>query len=184
MDGYRWSMKPMFINYLINEKNYDKVVYLDCDLFFYNNPDFIFILLDHHRVLLSPHWRCADNPEDDMVNFKLNFQGGIYNGGFIGVTKEATDIMSYWANLCLAECVIDFEQGMYVDQKYLDVLHSRFEGIGILRHRGCNVATWNLTDNKRSVNESGQVMINNEFSHNIHSFYTGHNFWHLFRGKD
>jgi lipopolysaccharide biosynthesis glycosyltransferase len=160
MDAYRWSMKPVFMNYLLQEKGYEKVIYLDCDLFFYSNPDFIFDLLEQDRVLLSPHWRCADNPQEDWTNFYLNFQGGIYNGGFVGINSKGNEVMNYWANLCLTLCVKDFEKGMYVDQKYLDILHSRFDGVGVLRHRGCNVATWNLADNKRSLNVSGEVMIN------------------------
>jgi len=163
MDAYRWSMKPVFMNYLIQEKGFEKVIYLDCDLFFYNKHDFLFDLLDEHRVILSPHWRCSDNPNDDFVNFKLNFQGGIYNGGYVGINNKAVEIMNYWANLCLSACEINFENGFYVDQKYLDILHSKFEGIGVLRHRGANVATWNLLDNKRSVNESGEVVINENY---------------------
>ncbi len=163
MSGYRWSLKPLFINHLIINNNFEKVIFLDGDLFFYNSPDFIFDLLDQYRVLLTPHWRCADNPEEDIVNFNLNFQGGIYNAGFIAVSKNATEIMDFWTNLCLTECKIDFEQGMYADQKYLDILHSRFEGVGVLRHRGCNVATWNFVDNKRSLNENGEVLINNNY---------------------
>lgn len=163
MDAYRWSMKPVFMNYLIEERGYEKVIYLDCDLFFYNNHGFLFDLLDHDAVLLSPHWRCADHPNVDFTNFKLNFQGGIYNGGFIGIHAKGTEMMSYWANLCLAACEINFESGFYVDQKYLDILHSRFEGVGILRHRGCNVASWNLTDNQRTLNEKGEVIINNRY---------------------
>lgn len=163
MDAYRWSMKPVFINYLIQEKDFEKVVYLDCDLFFYNNPDFMFELLDKDVVILSPHWRCSDNPNQDFTNFKLNFKGGIYNGGFVATNSKGIEVMNYWANLCLAACEINFENGFYVDQKYLDILHSRFEGVGVLRHRGCNVATWNLTDNKRSLNQKGEVVINDEF---------------------
>jgi lipopolysaccharide biosynthesis glycosyltransferase len=163
MDAYRWSMKPVFMNYLIQDQGFEKVIYLDCDLYFYNNPDFIFDLLDKENVLLSPHWRCADNPELDFTNFKLNFQGGIYNGGFVGINSKGTAAMEYWANLCLAACEINFERGFYVDQKYLDILHSRFEGVGVLRHRGCNVASWNHTDNKRSINQNGEVVINEVF---------------------
>jgi hypothetical protein len=163
MDAYRWSMKPVFLNHLIQEKKYEKVIYLDCDLFFYNNHDFLFDLLKEQRVLLSPHWRCSDNPMVDYGNFILNFQGGIYNGGFIGVNSEASEIMNYWANLCYTVCEINFEKGLYVDQKFLDILHSKFEGIGVLRHKGCNIATWNIVDNKRSIHEDGNVVINNKF---------------------
>jgi lipopolysaccharide biosynthesis glycosyltransferase len=163
MDAYRWSMKPVFINYLIERKGYDKVLYLDSDLYFYNNPDFLFELLDEHSVLLSPHWRCADDPNEDFHNFKLNFKDGIYNGGFVGTSKEGTEAMAYWANMCLAACEVNRPEGFFVDQKHLDILHSRFEGIGNIRHRGCNISNWNIADCKRSLNVDGEVVINDKF---------------------
>jgi hypothetical protein len=163
MDGYRWSMKPVFINYLLEKKLYDKVIYLDSDLFFYNDPQFLFELLDVNRVILTPHWRCADKPEKDLINFKWNFTDGIYNAGFIGVNKSGIEVMNFWANLCRVACEVNHLDGLHDDQKYLDILHSRFDGIGVVRHKGCNVADWNLTDCERIVDIKGNVLINGEY---------------------
>jgi hypothetical protein len=163
MDAYRWSMKPVFINHLLIQKGYEKVIYLDSDLFFFQDPRFLFELLDKEKVILTPHWRCADNPWEDFHNFKLNFKDGIYNGGFVGVRKDALDVMFFWANLCLAACEVNRPEGFFVDQKYLDILHSRFEGIGVVRHRGCNVSNWNISDCQRVVTDNGEILINGIF---------------------
>jgi len=37
-----------------------------------------------------------------------------------------------------------------------------FENIRIIRHRGCNLAAWNLDTNKRGLKE-GKLVINDEF---------------------
>ena len=159
-DAFRWSMKSVFIKYLLEIKGYEKVIFLDPDLFFFNDPHFLFEMLDEYRVILSPHWRCSVNPEMDMTNFKLNFRDGIYNGGFIGVRNDAQEIMDFWTNLCLVACEKSFSEGLYDDQKYLDILHSLFEGIGVVRHKGCNLASWNRIECRRDIVDNGKIMIN------------------------
>ena len=48
---------------------------------------------------------------------------------------------------------------MFVDQKYLDILPSRFQGVRQLWHKGCNVANWNMVDCRR-VQVDDQILIN------------------------
>ncbi|MEO2064650.1 MAG: glycosyltransferase [Christiangramia sp.] len=160
-DAYRWSMKPVFMNFLF-QKGYDKVIYVDSDIYFFNDFTFLFDELEHCNLLLSPHWRSSD-PEADLANFKLNFLDGIYNGGFIGATPAAETALNYWAKLCLFNCEINRSEGFYVDQRYLDILPSRFEGVKSIRHKGCNVAYWNRVDCSRTINKEGKVMIDNKF---------------------
>ena len=71
-DAFRWSMKSVFVNYLIREKGYDKVICVDCDIFFFNDYMFLFELLNDNNFLLSPHWRPSD-PFLDGENFKCLF---------------------------------------------------------------------------------------------------------------
>lgn len=172
-DAYRWSMKPVFINFLLNK--YDKIIYVDSDIYFFDNYTFLFEELDNCSVLLSPHWRCSD-PYVDVENFKLNFLDGIYNGGFVGVSKGGRDSLNYWAKLCLFNCEKNVKEGYFDDQKYLDIFPSRFSNVGIIKHKGCNVANWNQFDCKRTLVDN-RVLINNEFSvifiHFTQSFLRG-----------
>ena len=50
-DELRWSLKPVLISALQNE--YDKVIYLDNDIFFFNSPTFLWKELDDNDVLLT-----------------------------------------------------------------------------------------------------------------------------------
>src|SRR6185503_8578755 len=59
MDFFRWSMKPLFISYLL-ENGFDKILYIDCDMFFFNDYRFLFSELDHSSILLTPHWKNSD----------------------------------------------------------------------------------------------------------------------------
>jgi hypothetical protein len=159
-DEFRWSMKPALLEFLLVEQDYDRVCCVDWDLFFYRDPGFLLEQLGNCAVLLSPHYRSSD-PEADAWNFELNFRDGVFNGGFVGASKAGLEAMRWWARACAYRCEVDFEQGLYVDQKYLDLLHSRFEGVEVIRHRGCNVAEWNRVDCDRMRSADGEVLIHN-----------------------
>ena len=162
-DCYRWSMKPVVLNYLIEYRGYQKVIYADSDLYFYESIDFIFEELDRNRVLLSPHWRCSIDPKADWFNFTLNFMHGIYNGGFIAINQHACEVMKYWANLCYHACEQNLNLGLHDDQRYLDIFQSVFDGIGVIRHMGCNISNWNQLECKRSIDDNGKVTINHKY---------------------
>lgn len=162
MDRFRWSLKPVFIKYLLQEKNYDKVIFVDPDLYFFNDYDFLFDELDLFDILLTPHWRNRD-PSVDPANFHANFVDGIFNAGFIGVSKNGYDAMDWWARACEYACKKDPEIGLFDDQAYLNVFPVYFRNVGILRHKGCNVANWNRVECPRIVQSDGSVLINGTY---------------------
>ena len=118
-DSFRWSLKPIFISTLL--KRYDKVIYVDCDIHFFNDPSFLFEELNNTSILLSPHWG-ETNPLDDEENFLLNFRIGLYNAGFIGATAKGINALMWWANACSYSIENNESRGLYVDQRYLDLI--------------------------------------------------------------
>ncbi len=174
-DAYRWGMKPIFLIYLLG-MTYERAIYVDSDIYFFNDYSFLFKQLEQCSILLSPHWRCSD-PTKDIENFKLNFLDGIYNGGFIGSSKSGKNALLYWAKLCFFKCEVNRNEGFYVDQRYLDILPTRFESVDYIRHKGCNLAYWNQVDCKRTLNPDGVVLINEiepiVFIHFTNSFFKG-----------
>ncbi len=57
--------------------------------------------------------------------------------------------MQWWANACHFMMGPLIAQGIHDDQKYLDLLPVKFETTEILRHRGCNIGSWNFGQSKR-----------------------------------
>ena len=157
MDCFRWSIKPVFINFLLDQ-NYDQVFYLDCDLHFFASFDFLSDDLDGNGVLLTPHWR-ASNPQMDEFNFSVLQTSGLFNAGFVGVSRHGRQAMEWWATVCAYKCKKASNEGLFVDQAYLDLLPVYFDNIKIEKHRGCNVANWNQIECERIVSENGQVKI-------------------------
>lgn len=157
-DALRWSLKSVWMRYLLIERKYRQVLYIDPDICFFDDPQFLFTSLEEASVLLTPHWRSTDSLADPF-NFQLNFRDGIYNGGFIGASIHGVPALEWLAHACLYRCEIDFQNGLFYDQKYMDLLQSRFEGVTVVKHKGCNVANWNQVDCKREL-VNGQVLIN------------------------
>jgi hypothetical protein len=157
-DALRWSLKPVWLEYLLTHKGYDTAIFIDPDVAFFSDPSFIFDLLHEKAILLSPHWRGMD-PAVDEWNFLLNFRDGIYNGGFLGATLKGISALQWLSKACLYRCEISFEKGLFADQKYFDILHSRFRDVEVLRHQGCNIANWNQKECVR-VASGSQVLIN------------------------
>ena len=157
MDALRWSMKPVLLRYLL-ANGYEKAIYVDCDIFFFNGYDFLYDELDSADILLTPCWRTIDAKKSEEEFIHL-FTDGLYNAGFIAANKNSSRALEWWTKACSYEIKIDYERGLFVDQKYLDILPLMFENVKILKHKGCNVSIWNQHECRR-INNNGQVLIN------------------------
>lgn len=142
-DKLRWALKPIWLSELLNDS--DKVIYIDNDIFFYSDPGFLFDELTHHSVLLTPHFYPAD-PTKNQNWLEANLRVGLFNAGFFAVNRNATEILAWWAECCMYKLTKSTSRGLFDDQKYLDILPVKFEGVKILKHKGCNLAGWNATE--------------------------------------
>ncbi len=160
-DELRWACKPLMLLWLLN-KGYEKVIYVDNDIYFYSSPDFIFDLLEEHAVLLTPHYYKTDTKEEQYW-LEGNFRLGMCNAGFVGVNDKGRNAAEWWAECCAYNVRKSSWRGLFDDQKYLDMLPVLFEDVHILKHLGCNVAFWNFWQRSASVNSNGELILNEEF---------------------
>jgi hypothetical protein len=161
-DKLRWTLKPIFLLWLFShQKDFSKIIYTDNDIFFTGDYEFLFKELDEHNILLTPHWR-ADDPFNFPWWFETNFRDGIFNAGFIGVNNNAIHALEWWAKARLYKCRKSYLQGLFDDQKYLDLMPVIEHKTGIIHHKGCNVAGWNIITCPRRISD-GIVLIDNKF---------------------
>lgn len=158
-NNLRWSLKPFFLSQLLQKV--EKIIYLDNDVFFFNKYDFLFDELDTFSFLLTPHWTCFE-PIPYFDNFKISYQIGLFNAGFIGANRRSLSTLNWWLQLCLNRMEINIAEGFYVDQRYLDMAMIVDQNAGILRHLGCNVASINMHQNTR-VKSNDNVLIEGKF---------------------
>lgn len=157
----RWSCKPVIIQHLL-QHGCDKVMYIDNDIFFYQSPDFLFDMLDVKNILLTPHYYPV-NPTREQIWLEANFRVGLFNGGFIAANQKAVEAMKWWTQCCLYNVKKSFWRGLFDDQKYLDLFPVLYEGVEILKHKGCNVAGWNIETSPRSLNAQGEVILDGKW---------------------
>lgn len=142
---FNTALKPFFIRYLL-DKGYKKLMYLDPDIVVFSSLNFIVELLDECSIILTPHI-TVPLPGDGRGPSEITFLGaGTYNLGFIAVSNTNTTIrmLEWWSNKCSKDCFADIEAGLFVDQKWINLVPGLYASVFILRHVGCNVAYWNL----------------------------------------
>jgi hypothetical protein len=173
-DNFRWSMKSVLIDFLLTRRGYERVLYLDPDFYCFSDFSFLFEKLSDRAVLLSPHWRPLDPPKLDGPNgpdrsrrycksFLNNFSDGFFNAGLVGSSTRGARAMQWWADACAYRCEQGGDQGLYDDQRYLDLIAVRFEDVEALEHRGCNIACWNRDECRRTASRGNGVMINDRW---------------------
>ena len=131
----------------------EEVTYLDADLFFFAPPDPVAHALDDGSILIVEH---RYSPDDVY----LAAGSGIYNVSLLGFRRDANAFacLSWWRARCLEWCYARVEDGKMGDQKYLDDWPTRFPGVIVLEHIGCNVAPWNI-QNYQIYQRAGAVWV-------------------------
>ena len=164
MDALRWSLKPVYLATLLGRSGVDAVVYVDCDIHFFNDYRFIFDGLRGKKLLLTPHWLPYSSPAaGGLFDFDNHLLSGMFNAGFVAAAKGAEDALAWWGRACLFKCEFDKRGGYFVDQTYLHVMHTYFDGVDVLRHKGCNVAFWNQEECRREPGPDGVALIDGEY---------------------
>lgn len=158
---YCTSIKPFIINELFNE-SYDKVCYIDPDIYVYKSlAEPVLNYLDEYSIFLTPHI-CSPIKDNRTPNEQIHLFSGTYNLGFLAVKNDdvSRDFISWWMEKCKNECFFDPSKGLFVDQKWINLVPGMFPSVYISRHLGLNVAYWNLHERvieKDKIGESDLV---------------------------
>jgi hypothetical protein len=151
-DKLRWALKPVLIKYLLETK-YEKVIYVDNDIYFFSSPFTLIDKLNSSSILLTPHFYSADS-EKNQNWFEANFRVGLYNAGFVGANKSAIPMLDWWKDCCIYNVKKSYWRGLYDDQKYLDLVPVLFDNVEILKDSGCNLAGWNYKNRLIKLGEA------------------------------
>jgi hypothetical protein len=162
------NVKPTFLKALL-VRGIDQLVYLDPDIFVYRALDSVFAALNERSIVLTPH---ILSPITDDGQSELSFLlGGVFNLGFVAVNKcEETDsFLSWWENRCLNLAFDEQRIGLFVDQKWINLVPCLFDSVKILKNPGCNMAYWNLHE-RRLSQDGGVWMVNQDTPLNFYHF--------------
>ncbi len=153
------AVKPWLLRHLLKDGQ-PEVVFFDPDIQIFSPLDDIADFARRHSIVLTPHDiepmpRDRSNPSEIQV-----LQSGAYNLGFIAVGSGASSFLDWWAERLRRHCVSAPEQGLFVDQRWIDFVPGYFDHF-ILRDPGCNVAYWNLS-NRNLIWDGSRYLVNGE----------------------
>lgn len=129
-------------------------LYLDPDVEVLSGLDDVVRRLERHPILLTPHLLVPNNPE--MERSALSH--GAFNLGFLALARsvETTRFLAWWRERLARECWDDRPNGLFTDQKWLDLAPGYFD-VGVVRDPGYNVATWTLKE--RDLTRRGKRLL-------------------------
>ena len=156
------ALKPYCAAHLIAKSQPDALtVYLDSDIYFYSDPIAIINEIGTNSILLTPHF--ISPPTDFIKISELDINNsGLYNGGFFAVSNsvETDQFLSWWMIRMINYCKVDFINGQFVDQIWLNFVPLYFNKVKILKHLGFNFAYWNFHERLLSKNSDSLFTIN------------------------
>lgn len=140
----------------------DKVVYFDPDIVVLRNLEELSNILEQASVVITPHQVVPDVTDDAIIDNEIcSLKHGVYNIGFLAVkrSEEGLRFIHWWRDRLLKYCYDDIPNGLFTDQKWVDLAPAFFDDIFILRDKTYNVATWNLTHRDVRSNDDGVLTI-------------------------
>lgn len=138
---------------------FDEVLYFDPDVKLFAPPEEIDATWrDGADIALTPHVIVPGEHPDWVM--RAVARSGQFNLGFLGLRRSARAqrALSWWHRQTALDCVEDPANGVFVDQKVVDFFVSLFPGCGVIRHRGYNVAYWNLHERPLSHGPDGYLV--------------------------
>jgi hypothetical protein len=154
------ALKPTFLKQTF-ALGYQHVLYLDPDIRVYAPLTPVLDALSEASIVLTPH---ALNPVmDGLRPSDVDFlRTGVYNLGFIGLkaSDQTKSMLDWWESRCLGLGFNDTAFGIFVDQKWINLVPCYFSSVYILRHPGCNVAYWNLHERQIEDRDDKHYLVN------------------------
>jgi hypothetical protein len=142
------GVKAMALRLLQEQYAEKQVIYLDPDIVVFSSLEQIARDLDEHSILLTPHCPVAETDTDAIeCNEISSLAHGIYNLGFLAVASdsEGKRLAQWWSHRLRHFCHDDIPNGLFTDQRWIDLVPAQFSGVKILRDPAYNVASWNVT---------------------------------------
>ncbi len=152
------AVKPWFLEHLFDHCGVERLLYLDPDIQVFEPLDPLFERLATSPIVLLPHLTSPlDGPglPDELTIMR----SGTYNLGFLGVADvpAAREFLHWWRDRTYDRCIVRLEDGLFVDQKWVDLVPGLWADVAVVRDPGYDVAYWNLNARRVTVSPGPRV---------------------------
>jgi hypothetical protein len=144
-----YALTPHVIKHLLGI-GYNRVLFLKQETLVLHQLSAVFNALTTASVVVTPHF-LKPSSRPDALSWEQNvLRSGIFNGGLIGFSNMAEShlFLSWWQQRTSTECVLDVDNGIHYEQRWLDFLPSFMPHWQLCDDPGVNVGHWNIFDRK------------------------------------
>jgi hypothetical protein len=148
------AIKGSVLRHLLARSDCSSAVYIDPDIYVYAPLTPVWKALRQSSIVLTPHMLSPSLTAEGVWDNEVStLKHGIFNLGFIAVAADRRGRrFARWWDERLRTYGLDAPHlGLFTDQRWVDLAPIFFEGVHVLRHEGCNVASWNVGE--RSIAE-------------------------------
>ena len=150
------AIKPYAFRRLLTEPGVTSATYLDPDIYVFRPLDRVRQGLARAQLVLTPH---LTRPllGQAMPNDHAILRSGSYNLGFCSARAEpkTIELMSWWAARCEFDCRVDMKDGLFTDQRWMDLAPGFVESLDVVREPVLNLAYWNLESRTLGRDDQG-----------------------------
>jgi glycosyltransferase involved in cell wall biosynthesis len=150
------AVKPSYLLHLHRTEGLDRICYFDPDILVTGDLSGLYERLGDADAVLTPHLTAP--LEDSRIPSERDILlSGTYNLGFLGLAfNERTLVfVDWWARRLYRECLHEVENGLFVDQRWMDLAPSFLPRVDVLRDPGFNMAYWNLPHRSLEEGDGG-----------------------------
>ena len=150
---YYFTSTPSIMLYILkHNQEVDVITYLDSDLYFYSDISPLYEKFKENSLLIIEH--------NFAPHQKYSERHGKFNVGLVSIRRDENGIscLNWWRARCNEWCYDKVEKYRFADQKYLDQWPALFKGVLILKHKGANLAPWNLSNYNLNC-KNGKVVV-------------------------
>ena len=159
------AIKPFMLKQLLDREDCAGVVYLDPDTVVFSRLDEVLSALGKANLALTPHQLMPESGLAAVIDNEIcSLKHGIYNLGFLSVapTEVGKAFAAWWAERVYYFCRAEIPNGLFTDQRWIDLVPAFFENVCILRSPRLNVAPWNLTTRLVTGTAPNEIYVDGE----------------------
>lgn len=141
----------------------EKIIFFDPDIVLFSDIQLVDQWLDRYSVVLTPHQTEPETSKSAILDNEVSsLKHGVFNLGFLAVRRSQAGLrfLEWWNSRLRDFCFDDRGQGLFTDQKWIDLAPAFFEDLGILREPQFNVSTWNISHRRLTGDLEHGVYVN------------------------
>lgn len=139
------AVKPYVFKAMLSDGSGRSATYLDPDIVAFRPLARVRAALGEAQLALTPHL-TRPLPGPALPNDQAILRSGSFNLGFCAARAEprTVELMAWWADRCEFDCRVAFAEGLFTDQRWMDLAPGFVDSLAVLRDPGLNLAYWNL----------------------------------------